>query len=398
MSRPKLVYLCTRFPWPLDRGDRLRAWNLLRQFSRHADVTLISFSDLPAERVDITPLLDTCERVEVVSLPAWQSRLNLAAGVLSPDPLQVSYYRSEIMDRLVDRLVRERFDVAFAQLFRMFPYLERFPCRKILELSDSLALNLRRAIPVKPPLARIAFREELRRVEPYEAKVMKAVDENWVVAPADREDLLRRAPGARVEVIPNGIVTRWGRAGLDGPKQDAALFLGNLTVGHNIDTARYLALDIWPRVLRRKPDARLVLAGAAGRAVNALAAEPGVRVAGFVDDLGDLLRTCRLAVSPLRYGAGIQNKVLETMAAGLPVVVTPIVAEPIGAEPGREILVAREAEEIAAEIVSVMEDPDRARSVGEAGSRFVLGRYSWDRAGERMGEILGAAGDGGRKG
>jgi glycosyltransferase involved in cell wall biosynthesis len=214
------------------------------------------------------------------------------------------------------------------------------------------------------------------------------VEESWVVADEDSRDLVSRVPAAHVEIIPNGIVRRWGLAGLEGPKGPVALFLGNLTVAHNADAARYLARDIWPLVRRRIPDARLKLVGAHGATVARLATRPGVSLPGFVEDLSPLLREARLAVAPLRCASGIQNKVLETMAAGLPAVVTPMVGRPIGAEPGREIVVAEGAGALADEIVRLFADEALARRIGEAGSAHVTSRFSWDRAGERMRELL----------
>jgi glycosyltransferase involved in cell wall biosynthesis len=119
-----------------------------------------------------------------------------------------------------------------------------------------------------------------------------------------------------------------------------------------------------------------------------LGALAGVTVVGFVPDLSSILSRVRLSVAPIRYGAGIQTKILETMAAGLPAVVSSIAAAPIEAEPGAEILVATSAGEMSDEIVRLLSDEATARRIGEAGSRFVRSRFSWARAGERIRELL----------
>jgi len=367
----------------------VRSFHLAREFSRHADVTVVSFHDREATSVDIDPLLEFCSRIEVVQLSPRRSRINMALNLRERVPFQVAYYRSQVMDRLVERLRRERFDLVFAQLFRLFPYLDRFErSMRVIDLTDSLSLNLRRAIPVKPAWKRPAFREEQRRVNRYEAMVLDRVKEGWVVSEVDRADLAARNPAAHLEIIPNGVALHWGQAGLDGPKDDAVLFLGNLTVGHNIDTVRHLAEDVWPIVRKRRPEARLDVVGAAGPAVRSLARLPGVRLHGFVEDLTPLLRSARVGAAPLRYGAGLQNKAVELMSAGLPVVVTPIVAGPIGAEPGREIMIGESPESLADRIVTLMEDESLARTMGVAGSAFVRSRLTWDVAGRRMAALL----------
>jgi glycosyltransferase involved in cell wall biosynthesis len=362
----------------------------MRAASEFADVSLVCFTDGEAAKAPIQPLLDVCSRVEVVSLPPWQSRMNMLANLPGRLPFQVAHYRSAVMERLAVRLNREGFDIAFAQMFRMRPYLDLMSrSRKILDLGDSLALNLRRAAAIKPLYARPAFLEEYRRVERYERESLERVEESWVLAETDKQDFLRRSPGARIRVVPNGIELKWGAAGLSGPKEDAAIFLGNLTVGHNVDCAIYLAREIWPIVRSRKPAAVLHLVGKPGPAVARLAELPGVQVEGFVANLTPILSRSRMALAPLRYGAGVQNKVLETMAAGLPAVVTPLVNDPIAGTPGRDIVVATSRQDVAEAIVHLFDSPDEAQRIGGAGRGYVMARYSWAKASERFRELLG---------
>ena len=293
------------------------------------------------------------------------------------------------MHRVIDRIRREPWDLGFGHLFRVRPYLDQFTgIRRIIDLSDSLAMNLGRAAATKSLPVQLAFRAEMRRVERYERESLLSAEECWVVAEPDRRDFLRRVPSARVEIVPMGIDTRWGDAGLAGPKEDAVLFLGNLTVGHNIDAVKYLVQSIWPQVHRQLPRARLHLVGRYGANVARLGRQPGVRLEGFVEDLRPLLTSCRLSVAPLRYGAGVQTKVIETMAAGLPAVVTPIVAEPVGAEPDREILVASTSDGIASQIIRLLKSPEEAQRIGAAGRAQVRARFRWERAGERFAELL----------
>jgi glycosyltransferase involved in cell wall biosynthesis len=275
-------------------------------------------------------------------------------------------------------------------MFRVFPFLERFGgVPRYMDLCDALTLNLQRASPIKKGAAGPAFRQEWRRVEAYEARVMDGVRETWVVTEVDRRDLLRRRPGANVRVIPNGIERRWEDAGLAAEKAPAALFLGNLTVGHNVDAAMHFAAEVWPRVRAAMPEAELHLVGEPAPQVRALDGRDGVRVMGYVEDLRPVLARTVVSVAPLRYGAGIQNKVLETMAAGLPSLLSGMVAEPLGAAPGREVVVADTDEATAAEIVALLRDPSRAREIGLAGQAYVRARFTWDHAAARFREIAG---------
>jgi sugar transferase (PEP-CTERM/EpsH1 system associated) len=390
MARARLLYLTPRFPWPVDRGDCLRAYHVVREFSSRADVTLASFTPGSVDRAPVERLRPFCSRIEIVSLSPARSKLNMVAAIPSGTPFQVAYFSSGAMMRVVKRLCRDGYDAVFAHYFRMAPYVEPFAgTRVFMDLQDSLSMNLARAVPIKPFHAKPAFRMERDRVERYERRCLERAEETWVISEVDRRDFARRLPGARVSVVPNGIDRRWGTAGFGGPKEASALFLGNLTVGHNVDAARYLAVEIWPRVRKEVPDGTLHLVGRYNRTVAKLASLPGIRLWGYVEDLTPLLASCRLTVAPLRYGAGVQNKVLETMAAGLPAVVTTMVGDPVGAEPEKEILTADDTAGLAGQIVRVLRDGDLARRIGEAGSRRVIADHGWDRAGKRLAELLG---------
>ena len=132
-----------------------------------------------------------------------------------------------------------------------------------------------------------------------------------------------------------------------------------------------------------------MLAGAdPGPEVQALAAEPGVTVAGFVPDLNGALNDAAVFVAPLRFAAGVQNKVLEAMAAGRPVVTTSVVNQGLGAQPGRDLLIADDTGTIANQIVALLQDADLASRVAQAGRAFVTSRFSWDVVSQRM-QVVG---------
>jgi hypothetical protein len=388
-SRPRILYLVPRYPWPLDRGDRIRGWGLTREFGAIADVTLVALSESDPTDVDLGPLPDWCERVEVLPHSALLARANMVAALPGRLPFQVAYYRNASLDALMARLSRERFDLVFGQMFRVFPFLEKFgTVPRIVDLGDSLAMNLRRAVEQKRGIRRLAFRMERDRVDRYEATVLRSTHECWVVGEADRTDLLERVPDAAIEIVPNGVLDHWGPVGGTAAMNDVVLLLGNLTVGHNLDMVRFLLGDIFPRLRERRPTAELWLVGKVHPDLEAHRGTPGVTLHGYVENLAPLLARARVAVTPLRYGAGIQNKVLETMAAGLPNVVTPMVNESIGAVPDRELLVAGTAEELAGALARLLDDPALARAIGAAGRERILRSYSWRTARERMEAVL----------
>jgi glycosyltransferase involved in cell wall biosynthesis len=161
-----------------------------------------------------------------------------------------------------------------------------------------------------------------------------------------------------------------------------------MRVFHNIDAANHLVQDILPLVRRQIPDCTLRLVGAdPGAEIQRLAENPAVTVTGFVSDLNEYLNRSAVFVAPLRFAAGVQNKVLEAMAAGRPVVTTPLINAGLGAQPGEEILLGDSAKAIAGHLVALLRNEQLRAQIGQAGGRFVRHKYSWSHVVERVGMI-----------
>lgn len=381
-SRPRVALFFTRVPWPLDRGDHIRNTQVLQACASRADVTVFALTDRPLEPVP-EPLRASGARFVIVPHPAWASWIAMAAALPGSSPLQVAYFVSRAMRRAIAKNIDAggEFDLGIASFLRMWPYVQHTSIRRqVADFHDSMSMRSTRAAAFAPWAARPVLREEGRRMAALESRVAREAHECWIISEADRREVLDRTPGGHIEVVPNGIETRWGDSGLadSSTRQSDVCFLGNMTVSHNRDAAILLARAIWPEVRARHSAARLRLVGTHDGAVAALANLPGVTVEGYVEDLAPVLRASRLAVAPLRFATGLQNKVIETMSAGLPSVVTRVVNEGIGAPEGEAILIADSAEEQVEAIVALLDDPGRARAMGERARAWVRGRYTWD--------------------
>lgn len=395
--RLRIAFLASRFPYPPHRGDRLTAYHLLRTLSTAHDVTLFSFTDGREPPGGRERLAAMGVRLETVRLSRARSWAQAWAGLLSRVPSQVAYYRSrEMRARVGDALESGPYDAVFTQLFRMAPYAAalRHPV-KILFLADSLGLALERAIPYSPLWRRPGMRWEARRVARYEVEAASAFREAWVLSPVDARALASR--GCRnVHVLPHGVdETLFGleRVASDRP---TVVFLGNLSVPHNVDAARHAALDVWPAVQAAEPRARLRLVGADPvAAVRRLGQIPGVEVTGPVPDLGVVWRAADALLAPLRYSTGIQNKLLEAMAAGVPVVTTPQAAEAILAHHGEHLLAVETARDLASAVLDVLRQPVAAERRSARARAHVREHFTWEASRRRIEELVAAGGPAG---
>jgi len=383
----RILFLTGRLPSPPNRGDRLRAYHFLRVLSREHQITLLSFIGDDRETGNLGSLRIYCEDIQLVHRGRWQSTATTAFNLWRPLPFQSLYYRSSVMQGAVNRLLaRRRFDVVYTHLFRMAQFVsEDVGAYRILDLTDAISSEIERSLPYRDAKWRLVYRLELPRIRRYEREMVRRFDETWLISRAEREWLLTDNTADRLLVVPNGVDTERYRPLGHPPQSPALIFVGHMGVFHNIDAAEFLVRGILPRIRESIPAATLALVGAEPAAeVVALGAAPGVRVLGHVPDLNAALNEAAVFVASLRFAAGVQNKVLEAMAAGLPVVTTSHVNNGLSAEDGRHLIIADEPQSFAGAVVRLLRDPELRRRIGDEGREFVLRNYRWEDVADRM--------------
>jgi hypothetical protein len=390
----KILLLTPRFPYPPDRGDRVHIYSLLRALSARHQVTLLSFADGEEPAESRERVSRYCERVVTVRLSRARSWLQAWLGLFSSVPSQVAFYWSGRMESEVRRAVAHGgFDVILVHAIRVAPpVLDLAHPLKILYQVDSVGRELGLSVPFVPWWKRPGVLWERWRVDRYLPGCSRRFAQTWAVSPVDGQDLVRLGC-PRVEVVPLGVDEGLLRLERRPAAEPRVMFLGNLSVPHNIDAAEFAAVEIWPAVRSRWPQARLILAGAdPAAAVRRLADIAGVEVTGRVPDLTDLWRSAHVMLAPIRYSAGAQFKVIEAMAAGVPVVTTPPVAAAIGAVDPDQVLVAATADGLSAAVARTLEDAEAAARRAARAREHVLAAFTWDAQVRRMEELIGRCG------
>jgi sugar transferase (PEP-CTERM/EpsH1 system associated) len=378
----RLLVAAPRFPWPLDKGDRLTVYNLLRHFGQRHSVALVCFLEPGQDPEWVRRLDGVVERLEVVRLCRAAAYGRAALGLASRRPLQVHYYRSGAMARRLRRVIEEFHpDLVYAHTIRMAEYLaDDRPGPAILAMQVSMALNYGRlARFARSPLRRAAYRLEAGRARRYEPRIAARFERCLLISEADVAALGSPRP-ANVVVNPHGVDFAYftpspGTAGEEG----RLIFTGNMAYVPNVDAVEWFVAEILPLVRERVPGVRLAVVGAdPPRRVLDLAVDPAVEVTGRVPDLRPSLEQAVVGIDPLRIGAGLQNKVLEGMSMGLPMVITSIANEGIGAVPGEEVLVADDPPAFAGAVVRLLQDPALRRDLGGRARRMIERRWSWE--------------------
>jgi sugar transferase (PEP-CTERM/EpsH1 system associated) len=376
----RILFLASRFPWPLLRGDQARAYHQLRLLASRHRTTLACFRDGEVPLDGLAAVSAVCERVVTVPLGRAAMALGLGRGALSALPFQVSLYRHPRMGQALHLLLAEEsFDLVHVQLARMAPYAERLPLPRFVDLVDALSLSTaRRSAQHRGPMRWLAGLEA-RRLLRYERQLCGRLEGACVASRVDRDAI---DGGPRVGIVPNGVDLERFPFERDGRDPATVVFTGNMGYFPNVNAVQWFAGRVWPLVRQQVPSARLDILGARPTpSVRRLAtAEGGVRVLGFVADVRAHLRVATVSVAPMQAGAGQQFKVLEAMASGAPVVATPIAAAGLEAGDGDGLLVAEAPEDFAGAVAKLLSDPNRADRLAARARRFVEARYTWERS------------------
>lgn len=377
----KILFVANRMPYPPYRGDKLKIYNLATELSANHELHLITIAENQEDLDSISALQKPLfTSIQYVYRPKWRSALSAALGLFSKRPIQVSYFRSKAFAQKLKQLLDDHdFDAIHVQHLRMAQYFEEgAPSNTILDLPDAFSLYWkRRELAAKNPLDK-AFRSlEFSRLAQYEKWMLPKFPQSLVCSAEDR-DYLINAGITNVDVLPNGVnLKSFSPQGSDAIIKNRILFTGNMDYAPNVDAVQYFVNDIFPLILEKHPDSRFVIAGQ--RPVKAVLdlVSDRIEVTGFIENLASEYAKANVVVSPLRIGAGTQNKVLEALAMNQAVVCSKVGFLGLGLKSGEGILMGDTAQEFATHVVSILQSDDLRKNLGETGGLHVRKTFAW---------------------
>jgi sugar transferase (PEP-CTERM/EpsH1 system associated) len=387
----KILFLCHRIPYPPNRGGKIRPFNMIRHLSRKHEVVVASLAHTEAELKEGLALRDHCYEllVEVVTNSSRWTRAGRALATNQPS--SVAYFWSpRLRRRIEDAAARYRFDAVMVHCAFAAQYVLGIPAHfRLLDFGDLdsgkwLDYRQFRGFPLC-----YGYGLEARKLRRYEKQLTKSFDYCTLTTQGELEEFKKLGVAIPSTVIPNGVDSSYFQPDPKPRNSRTIAFVGRMDYFPNIDGATYFAKDIFPLVRQRAPGAELWLVGSnPSRMVRDLGAIPGVKVTGHVADVRPYLFQASLTVAPLRLARGTQNKILESMATGTPVVATAMAAKGVAAIPGKHLLVADDPAHFAAEVSRILENETLATSLSECARRQVEHAHSWPRSMQILDSIL----------
>ena len=377
----KIFVLLPRIPYPLEKGDKLRAFNQIKQLAKRNEIVLCALNDDPkvSEQDAFHALQPYCQSINFIRITKPQILLGLVRAFFKGLPMQCGYFYNRKAVKRIDALIaKHKPDMLLGQLLRVAEYIRHKNLPKAIDYQDIFSYGMKRRADIASFVTRPIYNMEYRRLCRYEAAVFEDFDVRTIISEPDRA-LFPHERRDEILVIPNGVDHEKYHP-MDCEKRYDLVFTGNMSYPPNVNAVDYLANEIMPIVWKTLPEVKLYIAGATPDPKVKKVASERIIVSGWLDDIRTAYAQSRVFIAPMRIGTGLQNKLLEAMSMRLPAITSPLANASLGAKPDEEILVGSNAKELAQHIITLLTDKEKAEHLALAGYNFTNRVYDWGKA------------------
>ncbi|MEG1572192.1 MAG: glycosyltransferase [Bacteroidales bacterium] len=395
----KMLMLLSRCPYPLEKGDKLRAYHQLKEWSKKYEIHLFFVTWTNPSSTQIEALSFYCKSITFVKLNCISFFCSLWKFVLKKQALQCAFFYSRRAQKQFDILQNQlQPELVFCQLVRMTPYTKTVSSLKILDYQDAFSSGLYRRLQVAPWYLRWPLRYEYRAMKAMENQVFSQFDIKTIISAQDR-DLISHPHKNEIKILPNGVDTTYFDPAIATQKEKELaymgtfdiVFTGNMSYPPNEDAAVFLVKKIYPLLKVSHPNLRILIAGATpSLKVKALAASH-ICVSGWMDDIRMAYLAARIFVAPMRLGSGMQNKLLEAMSMQLACLITPLVSKGLnekGKEPEVFEVCEATAEAFADKITCLLKDSELQLQMGQQARSYVMNTFSWEAQSSKLSQWI----------
>lgn len=383
----RILIALSRFPYPTEKGDKVRAYYQIKELSRNNEIFLVCLSEFKVKEEHLAKVLPYVKEVNIIQISLLKRIINLFFGIFNSLPMQVNYFKSHQMKGIVtDWCDKFKIDVCYVQLIRIVENIPNIPqVVFFLDYMDAFSEGTRNRSLKSSFFKRIIYKLESQRLKNYERQVITRFEGLSVITEAEAGFLPEDAQ-KKLIITPNGVSDHFFNYPLLSwaEKKYDIIFSGNMQFVPNIQAALYLIKKVLPLIIWDFPSIKICIAGVDPVSeIKALACN-NVVVTGFVDDLGEIMSQSKISVAPMFSGSGLQNKLLENMAVGIPLITSPLSAAPILAIKDKHLLVASDELEFAENIKKLLNNEEYANELGREGQRFVKLNFRWETYNERL--------------
>jgi sugar transferase (PEP-CTERM/EpsH1 system associated) len=386
----KLVVILSRLPYPLEKGDKLRAYHQLRELNKKNEVILCCLTTEISQEKHLVEVRKICAELHVFKLSKWKIYLNLLFAFFSRKPFQVHYFYQASIHKSIQGIIADSEpDHIFCQLLRTAEYAkDEHNYRKTIDYQDAFSKGMeRRANRARFPLREI-FNLERKRLVAYENIIFEYFETKVIISDEDRK-YIYHPERQNINIITNGIDTAFFHPLASQDEEFDLVFVGNLSYPPNIETAEFIVEKVLPLLQSDFPSIKFLLAGAEPtKKVQVLANQKGVTLRAGLEDIRGAYGSGKIFFAPMLIGTGLQNKLLEAMAMEKPCVTSDLANKALKATHRENILVGATPEDYTKLISELMGNPDLRKRLGENGRKYVQGNFSWESSTNELANLM----------
>ncbi len=386
----KILVALSRFPWPTNKGDKLRAWHQLIGMSNKNEVHVFCLTDEVVQPQDLEKAKTVFASVHVFNLSKIDVLTRLSLATFQKIPFQVAYFSDRKAIVEFKSLVHQiNPDIVYCQLARMAEFCRDIEnCRKVIDYQDAFSIGLERRIANEPWWKKYVVSMEAKRLKNYESQILEDFEQRTMISEQDAK-LIAHPLNTSLQIIPNGVDTDFYKPEPRARVIDL-LFTGNMQYEPNVNCVIYVVDKVIPLLTKEFPHIQFVAAGMNPAKELQQIKSRHLQLTGWVDDLRSYYQVSRIFIAPMQIGIGMQNKILEAMSMGLPVITSTLANNAIGAIHGKEIWIANTPEKVAEAISYLLNNTELAINIGHNARKLMLEQFSWDKQNAKLIRLMDA--------
>lgn len=389
-KRKKLVIITSRFPYPLEKGDKLRAYHQLKELSLHYDIVLISTSDTKVHQESIDEIRKYCKTIYILYLNKISILFNLTFQLITNKPFQIGYFYSSRNNASIKKILKEeKPDHIYCQLIRVSEYVKDYhDCPKTIDYMDALSKGMERRAEKASIYSKWLYNIEAKRLSNYERKIFDYFENQIMISEQDK-DFILHPDRNKIVCIPNGVDDSFFE-NINVKKDADIVFVGNLSYAPNIEAINYLVDNINPYFLKKNQEFKILISGAtpSNALKKTIKDNPNIELTGWVKDIRESYSRGKIFVAPMMIGTGMQNKLIEAMAMGIPCITTSLANNAINGIHKESIMVANTKDEFISAIEELLEKKELYKKIVLQAKELIHQKYEWKGTTAKLIEVI----------
>lgn len=373
----KIFVILSRVPYPLEKGDKLRAFNQIKELSKRHDIYLCALNDI-ALHPDARDILEKyCKEIHIFPISKCSILLNISRFFFKGKPLQCGYFYNPTIHKKILQLIETiQPDHIYSQLIRTAEYVKNCKIKKTIDYQDAFSKGIERMMKKASFLKRFFLNIEWKRLRKYEQIIFDYFDNKTMITKVDSLYINHQLADT-ITIVPNGVDFSLFYP-IEKEKYFDLIFTGNFSYYPNIDAAIYFTQEILPIIKEKYPTIKVVFCGANPSPKVLALQNENIIVTGWVKDIKEYYAMSRIFIAPMRLGTGLQNKLLEAMAMYLPCVTSVLASDPLAIAKEKNMLICNFPSDYADAIHKLMSQPSFYQEIASNGHQFVRQNYKWE--------------------